>query len=100
MKAWRAASLMAAVTACTAPGQYGGSIPIDHAGFLGRWRRACELGKVSSTEGSCAKVDGAPSESDESEPESSGNADDRDASDAENAPDGAGAGSDGPGAGS
>jgi hypothetical protein len=71
---------MAAVTACTAPGQYGASIPIDHAGLPGRWRRACELGKVSSTEGSCGKGDVEVPDSDESEPESSVNRVDADAS--------------------
>ena len=99
---WRAAPLVLALTSCTAPGQYGGSIPIDHAGLLGRWRRACELGKGSSTGGTCATGDGAPSESDESdesEAEGSGDADIRDASRDDDAPDGSGAGPDGSSAG-
>jgi hypothetical protein len=87
--------IVAAESACAAPAPYGGSIPIDHAGFLGRWRRACALGKVSSPGGSCPKDDAAPPETDESdEPDSSDEPDDADAPDGSNTFDGSGASAD------
>jgi hypothetical protein len=48
------AALLFVATSCAAPHPEIAPIPIDHAGFAGRLRRVCEMGKAAALEGACA----------------------------------------------